>query len=147
MSGITPDLDGTGLAIGIVRGRFNENIGLAMLEACRTRLVELGVSPAQVNTLSVPGALEVPLQPAPVGRRPVEQVRAVDPEQVVADEGQVRRHPAQEQHPQQDQDDPVITQLAVLNDLKERIALLNHIIKGRRSGRRPRRRSGCCPAG
>jgi 6,7-dimethyl-8-ribityllumazine synthase len=61
MNGITADLDGTGLAIGIVRGRFNESIGLAMLQACRARLVELGVSPAQVNALSVPGALEVPL--------------------------------------------------------------------------------------
>lgn len=61
MNGITTDLDGTGLAIGIVRGRFNESIGLAMLQACRTRLEELGVSPAQVNALSVPGALEVPL--------------------------------------------------------------------------------------
>ena len=37
------------------------------------------------------GALEVPLQPAVVGRRPVEQARAVGTEQVVADERQVRR--------------------------------------------------------
>lgn len=55
------DLDGNGLTIGIVRGRFNENIGLMMLDACLTRLAELGVSPSQVNSLSVPGALEVPL--------------------------------------------------------------------------------------
>jgi len=53
--------DGNGLSIGIVRGRFNENIGLTMLEACQRRLVELGVSPSRVNALSVPGALEVPL--------------------------------------------------------------------------------------
>jgi len=61
MNEIAISLDGTGLSIGIVRGRFNESIGLAMLEACRTRLVELGVSPSQVEAISVPGALEVPL--------------------------------------------------------------------------------------
>jgi len=61
MNAITIDLDGTGLSIGIVRGRFNESIGLAMLEACQARLAELGVSPSQVSAFSVPGALEVPL--------------------------------------------------------------------------------------
>jgi 6,7-dimethyl-8-ribityllumazine synthase len=61
MKEIASNLDGTGLAIGIVRGRFNESIGLAMLEACRARLDELGVSPSQVEAISVPGALEVPL--------------------------------------------------------------------------------------
>lgn len=61
MNGIAINLDGTGLSIGIVRSRFNESIGLAMLEACRTRLTELGVSPARVDAISVPGALEVPL--------------------------------------------------------------------------------------
>jgi 6,7-dimethyl-8-ribityllumazine synthase len=61
MNGIEISQDGTGLAIGIVRGRFNESIGLAMLEACRKRLTELGVSPAKVAAISVPGALEVPL--------------------------------------------------------------------------------------
>ena len=61
MKEIAINLDGTGFSIGIVRGRFNEGIGLAMLEACRARLTELGVSPSQVNAISVPGALEVPL--------------------------------------------------------------------------------------
>src|SRR3972149_3643292 len=60
MNEIAINLDGTGLSIGIVRGRFNESIGLAMLEACRTRLAGLGVSPSQVEAISVPGALEVP---------------------------------------------------------------------------------------
>jgi len=55
------NLDGSGLSIGIVRGRFNENIGQMLLDACLKRLGELGVSPSQVSTLSVPGALEVPL--------------------------------------------------------------------------------------
>jgi len=61
MSDIAVNLDGTGLRIGIVRSRFNEGIGAAMLQACRARLAELGVVPAQVDAVSVPGALEVPL--------------------------------------------------------------------------------------
>lgn len=61
MKSIAVNLDGAGLSIGIVRGRFNENIGLAMLVACRARLAELGVSSEQVDEISVPGALEVPL--------------------------------------------------------------------------------------
>jgi len=56
---IEPELNGAGLRIGIVRSRFNENIGLAMLDACRKRLAELGV--AELGTVSVPGALEAPL--------------------------------------------------------------------------------------
>ena len=61
MNEVAINLDGTGLSIGIVRGRFNESIGLAMLEACRTRLTELGVCLSQEEAISVPGALEVPL--------------------------------------------------------------------------------------
>jgi len=52
--------DGHGLRVGIVRSRFNENVGLAMIEACRVRLEELGVHDADVTATSVPGALEVP---------------------------------------------------------------------------------------
>jgi 6,7-dimethyl-8-ribityllumazine synthase len=59
MAEAKPDLSGAGLRIGVVRSRFNENIGLAMLKACSARLKELGVT--AVRTLSVPGALEVPL--------------------------------------------------------------------------------------
>ena len=54
-------LDGSGLRVGIVRSRFNEGIGLAMLAACRARLAELGVPQAGTTVVSVPGALEVPL--------------------------------------------------------------------------------------
>ena len=56
---IKPDLSGTGLRVGIVRSRFNEAIGAAMLEACRARLAELGV--ATITLVSVPGSLEAPL--------------------------------------------------------------------------------------
>ena len=61
MNEVAINLVGSGLRVGIVRGRFNESIGMAMLGACRTRLGELGVSPSQVDSISVPGALEVPL--------------------------------------------------------------------------------------
>jgi 6,7-dimethyl-8-ribityllumazine synthase len=56
---IKPDLSGAGLRVGIVRSRFNEEIGAAMLEACRARLAELGV--ATITLVSVPGSLEAPL--------------------------------------------------------------------------------------
>jgi len=56
---IKPDLNGEALRIGIVRSRFNERIGVAMLEACRKRLAELRVT--ALTVVSVPGALEAPL--------------------------------------------------------------------------------------
>jgi 6,7-dimethyl-8-ribityllumazine synthase len=59
MEEIRPELGGAGLRVGIVRSRFNEPIGVAMLEACRKRLEELKV--ATVAVVSVPGALEAPL--------------------------------------------------------------------------------------
>jgi 6,7-dimethyl-8-ribityllumazine synthase len=58
---IAPALDGRGLAVGIVRSRFNENIGKAMLQACEARLRELGVDGDSITVVSVPGALESPL--------------------------------------------------------------------------------------
>ena len=61
MNDIQPRLDGAGLRIGIVRARFNENIGMAELEACRSRLLELGVHDRDITVASVPGALEIPL--------------------------------------------------------------------------------------
>jgi len=59
MSEIKPDLGGEGLRVGIVRSRFNEKIGSALLEACRKRLAELRVMDPTV--VSVPGSLEAPL--------------------------------------------------------------------------------------
>lgn len=61
MSKIASNLSGKGLRIGVVRARFNERVGTAMLAACRARLLELGVADADVTVTSVPGALEVPL--------------------------------------------------------------------------------------
>lgn len=59
MTEIKPDLNGEALRVGIVRSRFNERIGVAMLEACRKRLAELRVT--ALTVVSVPGALEAPL--------------------------------------------------------------------------------------
>jgi len=56
---LEPDLDGEGLHIGIVRARFNESIGQAELDACLTRLAELGVDERDVMVVTVPGALEI----------------------------------------------------------------------------------------
>jgi 6,7-dimethyl-8-ribityllumazine synthase len=61
MNEIKAGHDGTGLRIGVVRSRFNEEIGRAALEACLVRLMELGVHERDVTVLSVPGALEAPL--------------------------------------------------------------------------------------
>ena len=56
---IKPDLNGAGLRVGIVRSRFNEEIGAKLLDACRKRLAELKVT--EVTVVSVPGSLEAPL--------------------------------------------------------------------------------------
>ena len=56
---MTPDLNGEGLHIGIVRARFNEEIGLAELDACLQELIELGVDERDVMVITVPGALEL----------------------------------------------------------------------------------------
>jgi 6,7-dimethyl-8-ribityllumazine synthase len=61
VSDIASSLDGQGLSVGIVRSRFNEPIGRAELDACTSRLAELGVDPQRITVTSVPGALEAPL--------------------------------------------------------------------------------------
>ena len=61
MTTITPDLRGAGLRIGIVWSRFNEPIVQRLLTACDKQLVELGVLGKDIDVVSVPGALEIPL--------------------------------------------------------------------------------------
>lgn len=58
---VDPDLRGAGLRIGIVWSRFNEPIVRALVTACDKQLVELGVAAGDIDVLSVPGALEIPL--------------------------------------------------------------------------------------
>jgi len=56
-----PQLHGDGLRIGIVWSRFNEEIVRELLTACDKQLVELGVASSDIDVVSVPGALEIPL--------------------------------------------------------------------------------------
>ena len=61
MNELEIDSAGSGLRIAIVRARFNERVGAAMLAGCAARLAELGVQDADITIVTVPGALEVPL--------------------------------------------------------------------------------------
>ena len=56
---IEPDLNGAGLAIGIVMARFNQSIGEGLLSGCCHELRRLGVT--RTLLVTVPGALEIPL--------------------------------------------------------------------------------------
>ena len=56
---LTPDMNGEGLHIGIVRARFNEDIGLNELDACLQELESLGVDERDIMVVTVPGALEL----------------------------------------------------------------------------------------
>ena len=55
-----PDLDGSGMKIGIVRSRFNQTVGDGLLSACLAQLRESGVAELDIVIKSVPGALEIP---------------------------------------------------------------------------------------
>ena len=61
MTTLQPDLKGAGLRIGIVWSRFNEELVRVLLTACDKQLVELGVDAKDIDVVSVPGALEIPL--------------------------------------------------------------------------------------
>jgi 6,7-dimethyl-8-ribityllumazine synthase len=61
MTAIATELKGDGLAVAIVWSRFNEEIVRELLTACDRELVNLGVAPADIDVVSVPGALEIPL--------------------------------------------------------------------------------------
>ena len=61
MTAFAPDLKGDGLCVAIVWSRFNEEIVRELLTACDRELVNLGVAPADIDVVSVPGALEIPL--------------------------------------------------------------------------------------
>jgi 6,7-dimethyl-8-ribityllumazine synthase len=57
----TTGLDARGMRIGIVRARFNESVTEALESACRAALQEMGARATDIVTVTVPGALEVPL--------------------------------------------------------------------------------------
>ncbi|MFM2035275.1 MAG: hypothetical protein RL459_540, partial [Pseudomonadota bacterium] len=54
-------MNGKKLRIGIVQARFNDNITNALASACRTELLTLGVQDKNIDHVTVPGALEVPV--------------------------------------------------------------------------------------
>lgn len=56
-----PDLDGSGLRIGIVMSRYNQEIGEGLLSSCTAALVKHGVSASDMLIVTVPGALEAPI--------------------------------------------------------------------------------------
>ncbi|QIL44384.1 6,7-dimethyl-8-ribityllumazine synthase [Acidovorax sp. HDW3] len=62
-------ISGAGLHIGIVQARFNEGITNALAQACRSTLLDLGVSAEHITLVQVPGALEVPLALAALAER------------------------------------------------------------------------------
>ena len=61
MENVTPDLRGNGLRVAIVWSRFNEEIVRQLVAACDKELVELGVATTDIDVVSVPGALEIPI--------------------------------------------------------------------------------------
>ena len=61
MNVVTPNLKGHGLRVAIVWSRFNEEMVRVLLTACDKQLVELGVAATDIDVVSVPGALEIPV--------------------------------------------------------------------------------------
>jgi 6,7-dimethyl-8-ribityllumazine synthase len=59
--GTTGELSGEGLRIAIVRARFNDAITAKLAETCVAELLALGVVGRDVQHLTVPGALEIPV--------------------------------------------------------------------------------------
>jgi 6,7-dimethyl-8-ribityllumazine synthase len=58
---IAPSLDGRGLRVAIVAGRFNANIGEGLLGSCVSELLARGLIAENILITKVPGALEMPL--------------------------------------------------------------------------------------
>ena len=59
--GSTGALNGEGLRIGIVRARFNDALTTQLAKACIAELLSLGVAERDIEQLTVPGALEIPV--------------------------------------------------------------------------------------
>jgi len=54
-------LNGKKLHIGIVQARFNAGITDALAAACKAELILLGVADKDIDHITVPGALEIPV--------------------------------------------------------------------------------------
>lgn len=61
MNSIKPSLDGRGLRVGIVQSRFNEPVVVKMNAACIEALRGKGVADEDIDHITVPGALEIPV--------------------------------------------------------------------------------------
>jgi 6,7-dimethyl-8-ribityllumazine synthase len=59
--GSSGELTGDGLAIGIVRARFNDAVTGKLAETCIAELLSLGVREREIKHVTVPGALEIPV--------------------------------------------------------------------------------------
>ena len=59
-SGQAPELDGTGRRVALVCARFNDLIVDRLEVGARRALISVGVAEADIQTIRVPGALEVP---------------------------------------------------------------------------------------
>ena len=55
------NMNGADLKIGIVQARFNESITNTLFASCRDELLKLGVKTENIDHVTVPGALEVPV--------------------------------------------------------------------------------------
>lgn len=56
-----PELEGAGLRIGIAMSRFNIDVSEGLLGGCTAELKRLGVRGADMQIVTAPGALELPL--------------------------------------------------------------------------------------
>jgi 6,7-dimethyl-8-ribityllumazine synthase len=56
-----PALDGSGLRIAVVCGRFNDHVTVRLLDGVRRGLAATGVAADDVTEVWVPGAFEIPL--------------------------------------------------------------------------------------
>jgi len=57
----TPDIDGTGIRIGIIAARFNDHIVVPLRDGARRALQRAGVADSDIMEAWVPGAFELPL--------------------------------------------------------------------------------------
>jgi 6,7-dimethyl-8-ribityllumazine synthase len=60
-TGHKPALDGSGLRVAVVCGRFNDVITNALLDGCRQGLGAHGVDAGDIEVIWAPGAFELPL--------------------------------------------------------------------------------------
>jgi 6,7-dimethyl-8-ribityllumazine synthase len=58
---VTGAVDGTGVRVGLVCGRFNDHITARLLEGAENALAVHGVAEGDVTLVWVPGAFEIPL--------------------------------------------------------------------------------------